>query len=87
MKDIYHTAIEVTYAEAGAAAIEVRGLRVTSNAMEQAEQIVYQYSPHSVAGMVAADLCGDSAARSRVRHARLMDAYDAQTLNTVQRGQ
>lgn len=83
--ELYHLGIEVAYAEVMAAAVEVKGIQAVGDKMAQAESIVYSHPAETVAGMVTADLTGEMAARSRLRHSRLMETYDAEAINLLQR--
>ncbi len=76
---------ELAYAEAMALALELRGLKVIGDGMSLAERIVYAHPAETLAGMVAEDLAGELAARSRLRHARLMDLYDADAMDVIRR--
>ena len=83
LRELHYLGVEVAYAEAMAVAVEVKGIKSVSGSMRQAENSVYGLPPDTVAGMVAADLASDMAARSRLRHGRLMESYDAEAMNII----
>lgn len=47
---------EIHYIEAMGMALEVKGIKVSSDAMRKAEEIVYSIPPNSVAALVAAEM-------------------------------
>lgn len=85
MKELYQIGRELHYAEQMATALEIAGVSLSGQGMQQVEEIVYDLPANGVAGMLAADMASEVAARLRLRHARYMDAYDAESLNIVHR--
>ncbi|GEM_PF-6261425 len=83
LRELYHLGTEVAYAEQMAVGVEVHGIKATAEAMSKTEEIVYGLQPDSVAAMVASDQAGEMAARSRIRHGRLAEAYDAEAMNII----
>lgn len=85
VRELHHLGVETHYAEAMAVALEVRGIKASSDAMRKAEDIVYSIPQNTVTAMVAADLASDMASRLRMRHGRLAETYDAEAMNIIHR--
>ena len=83
--EIYHLGVETSFAEQMAIGGELTVIDATADGLGVAEAIVCGHPQDGVAAMVAADLAGDMAARTRVRHARLAEAFDAEVMNIIHR--
>ncbi len=85
LRELHLLGMEAAYAGEMALGLELRGLKAIGEAMSLAERIVYAHPAGSLATMVAADLAGELAERSRLRHGRLMEAFDADAMNIIRR--
>ena len=83
--EIYHLGAETAFAERMATGIELGAIKHAVDAMNKAEDLVYSQPQESVAGMLAADLAGDMAARIRARHARIVETFEAEASNILHR--
>jgi hypothetical protein len=85
MTDIQYLGQEIAFTEHTAIALEAAGIDVSGQGALQMEETVASLPRDSVAAQVAADLATQALARMPVRRSRLMETYDAETMNTLHR--
>jgi hypothetical protein len=85
MVEIRYMAQEIDYGEKTAVILEVAAIKAVSEGMLHAEEIVASLPRTSVAAAVTADIGSHAAARSPVRHSRLMETFDAEVMNLIHR--
>lgn len=85
LRELYYLGVEAAYAEQVATGFDLKGVATASQGLRHAEEIVYGLPEESVAGMLAADLTGEMAARARIRHARYAEALDGAVMEILHR--
>lgn len=85
LRQLRYKGIEIAYAEAVALGAEAMGAMAMKERVNQVVGIAYSTPQGSVLGMLMADIAGDALNRSRVRHGRLMDVLDAESIDILSR--
>jgi hypothetical protein len=86
LREIEYLGTEIRTTEGMGLALDYKGVKDAIEASEKVEALVLKHEPHTLAARVGADLAGEMVARTRARHSVYQEVFDAEAMNTLNRG-